>query len=163
MKTIYLGMGSNIGDSHAHLAHAREQIAKCIGAITNVSSVYRTAPWGKTDQADFLNQVIEVCTELDPFQVLEALLAIERNTGRERREKWGARTLDLDLLFYADYRIQTQGLTVPHPRLVDRNFVLAPLAEIAPNLVHPGYNRTVVELLQSSPDHSEVSRLVDQL
>lgn len=155
-KRIYIGLGSNIGDRQSHLAYARAQISERIGPIVQASSIYRTAPWGKTDQADFLNQVVAINTDLGPFRVLHHILEIEQARGRLREEKWGSRTLDLDLLFYSNYRIHTRELVIPHPELAQRNFVLVPLSEIAPNFIHPVLHIPLSDLLAESKDQGGV-------
>jgi 2-amino-4-hydroxy-6-hydroxymethyldihydropteridine diphosphokinase len=132
--TAYVGLGSNLGDREATIARA----AELIGA-TRVSTVIETEPWGYADQPPFLNAVAEVETSLTARQLLDHLLDVERRLGRERvGPQWGPRTIDLDLLLYGDERIDEPGLVVPHPRLLERRFVLEPLAELVPSRRIPG-------------------------
>jgi 2-amino-4-hydroxy-6-hydroxymethyldihydropteridine diphosphokinase len=130
----YVGLGANLGDRDATI---RAAIAELPGVV-GVSTLRETDPVGVTDQPRFLNGVAVLDIDLPPRELLDRLLAVERGLGRERTERWGPRTIDLDLLLYGDEVIDEDGLTVPHPRLQERRFVLEPLAEIAPELVIPG-------------------------
>ena len=134
MTVAYVGLGANLGDRDATI---RAAIAELPGVVT-VSTLRETDPVGVTDQPRFLNGVAALDTDLPPRELLDRLLAVERGLGRERTERWGPRTIDLDLLLYGDEVIDEAGLTIPHPRLQERRFVLEPLAEIAPELVIPG-------------------------
>jgi 2-amino-4-hydroxy-6-hydroxymethyldihydropteridine diphosphokinase len=156
---VYLLLGSNVGDRFTHLADARHALAKSVGPLRNKSSIYRTAAWGKTDQPEFYNQVLAMETSLDPVAVLDAALDIEKHMGRERKEKWAARTIDIDILFYGAEIIDTPRLRVPHPQLPVRRFALVPLHEIAPLLVHPALGTRVEELLYACSDTLEVEKL----
>jgi 2-amino-4-hydroxy-6-hydroxymethyldihydropteridine diphosphokinase len=158
MPRLYLLLGGNLGDRPLYLAQAREHIAAQIGAVIQSSALYETAAWGKTDQPAFLNQVLEVQTELTPEQVLQGINGIEQELGRVRQEHWGARVIDIDILFYDDLVLQSQRLTIPHPQLHLRRFTLLPLAEIAPSLEHPVLQKSVTQLLQDCPDELEVTR-----
>ena len=158
-KTIYLLTGSNIGNSQAYLQIAIEKITVALGSITKQSSIYITEPWGNTNQQDFLNQVLEVETALTAHEVLTIILAIETEMGRNRLHKWEPRMIDIDLLFYADEIIESDELVVPHPLLHQRRFTLLPLAEIAANVVHPIFNKTVSELLIDCTDTSLVEKM----
>jgi len=157
MHKTYLLLGGNLGDRTAYLQLAVEQIAARVGEIQSSSRLYETAAWGKTNQPSFLNQVLEVHTVLLPEDVLHTINAIEHELGRERFEHWGARVIDIDILFYDDLVQQTQRLTIPHPQLHTRRFTLAPLTEIAPHLVHPVYNQTIEQLLIDCTDELEVT------
>ena len=148
----YLLLGSNIGDRAAHLQQAQKALATTAGEIVAASAFYETAAWGLEDQPAFLNQALAIRTALDAPALLAACLATEQQAGRERQQRWAARTLDVDILLYGDAIIQTPTLTVPHPALPSRRFALTPLAEIAPKLVHPQLWQTVSELLASCPD-----------
>ena len=143
MTTTYVGLGSNLGDRE----HAIRSAAELIGA-TRLSEIRETEPWGYEDQPHFLNAVAEVETELGLRELLDLLLEVERDLGRERGAgpRYGPRTIDLDLLLYGEETIDEPGLTVPHPRLHERRFVLEPLADLEPALVVPGHG-TVGELL----------------
>lgn len=135
MNTAYLALGSNLGERRDHLAGALTQLqATGVVEITRLSSVYETAPVGIRDQPDFFNLVTEVRTTLSPEALLERCLQVEANLGRVRRERWGPRTIDLDVLWFNGISLSSSSLTLPHPRMIERAFVLAPLAEIAPHL-----------------------------
>ena len=134
MTVAYVGLGANLGDREATI---RAAVAQLPGVVA-VSPLRETDPVGVTDQPQFLNGVAALETELAPRELLDVLLAIERRLGRERRERWGPRTIDLDLLLYGDEVIDEDGLKIPHPRLHERRFVLEPLADLAPQLVVPG-------------------------
>lgn len=135
----FLALGSNIGDKAANLRAAREAIAALPGTrVVAASAVYRTPPWGKTDQDWFANAAITVETTLEPLALLEACLAIEIRLGRVRRERWGPRVIDIDLLAHGETRLTSDRLTLPHPAMAERAFVVIPLREIAPDLVIAG-------------------------
>ncbi|GGG06088.1 2-amino-4-hydroxy-6-hydroxymethyldihydropteridine diphosphokinase [Pontibacter amylolyticus] len=152
MPKLYLLLGGNLGDRPLYLSQARERIAAQVGPIVQSSSLYETAAWGKTDQPAFLNQVLEVQTKLSPEKVLQGINQIEQELGRIRHEHWGARGIDIDILFYDQLVMQSQRLTIPHPQLHLRRFTLMPLSEIAPQLLHPVLNQHVTQLLQDCPD-----------
>lgn len=154
----YLLLGSNLGDRAALLAAGRQQLAATAGEIVAQSGLYETAAWGREDQPAYLNQAVAVRTWLRADDLLAACLAAEQAAGRERHERWGSRTLDVDILFYGARVSQSPTLTVPHPRLAERRFALVPLAEIAPALRHPQLSLTVRELLARCPDPLPVQR-----
>jgi 2-amino-4-hydroxy-6-hydroxymethyldihydropteridine diphosphokinase len=141
MTVAYIGLGSNLGDREETLRDALARLAE-LGEV-RVSCFHETDPVGVTDQPKFVNAVAELSTQLAPRDLLDALLAIERELGRDRsrEQRWGPRTLDLDLLLYGGEMIDEPGLTVPHPRLADRRFVLEPLHELVPGLVLPDGTR----------------------
>lgn len=151
-KNIYLLLGSNLGDRAANLSQAREALREVVGPVLQSSAIYRTQAWGKTDQPEFLNQVVEIDTDFGPEELLDALMAIERQMGRERSERWAPRPIDLDILYYGQEVIQTARLMLPHPGIPDRRFTLVPLAEIAPDFVHPEYRKTNQQLLKECYD-----------
>lgn len=158
-KKAWLLLGGNIGDSSYYLSEARNRIAQQCGAVIKASSIYQTAAWGKEDQAPFLNQALEINTPLSPSKLLETLLEIEKELGRLRMERWAERTIDIDILYYAEEIISLTNLEVPHPRIQERRFALVPMAEIAPGLIHPLFQKTQRQLLASCPDLLEVKRL----
>ncbi len=148
MSTAYIGLGSNLGDKKRNLQAALAKLAARKIRIQRVSSFLETEPYGVTDQPRFLNAVCSVQTELAPVQLLRVLLATEEELGRVRLRHWGERTIDLDLLMYDDLCMNTLELKLPHPDLQNRDFVLLPLAEIAPELVHPVLQKTMAQLKQ---------------
>jgi len=156
MKRVYLLLGGNIGDRLFYLRSAIEKIEQQLGKVLQCSTIYETAPWGVTDQADFLNQAIELETLFSPQKLLEEVLKIELALGRERHHRWYARTIDIDILLYADQIIELSELVIPHPRLEFRKFALIPLAQIAPQVVHPLLSKTIAVLLAACQDTLEV-------
>lgn len=159
-----LGLGGNLGDPVAAFATALRALdAHSAIAVLRLSTVWRTAPWGKLDQPEFLNMAALVETSLTPRALLAFCLDLERQAGRERGERWGPRTLDIDILSYGDEAIDEPGLQLPHPRIAERAFVLAPLAEIAPAMMVGG--QTTLKLWQASAhrgvaqDHKATERL----
>lgn len=135
----FLGLGGNIGDPAQAIASALQRLNASDGVtVTTVSSLYRTPPWGKTDQPDFFNAAAEIGTTLLPRELLGLCLEIEQGLKRVRGERWGPRTIDIDILLYDECRIAEEGLEIPHPHMTERAFVMVPLAEIAPELVVEG-------------------------
>ena len=155
----YISLGSNLGDRGGNLLLAVRGMMEAALCVTRLSSVYETEPISDVDQAPFLNMVAEVGDPLPtPVQVMARLLRIEYLLGRTREAKDGPRTIDLDLLLYAEVQSHTEFLMLPHPRMHERRFVLEPLVEIAPLAHHPTLNCTAAELLESVNDHSAVNR-----
>ena len=158
MNTAYLLIGGNLGDRAAYLQLAVKHIEALCGKITSSSSIYETAAWGNTNQPAFYNQAIQLMTPMAPEDLLEQLLAIELEMGRVRRQKYGPRTIDLDILMIDDKVLDTPNLTIPHPQLQHRRFALLPLTEIAPSLHHPVLDKTVSELLVNCTDTLDVQK-----
>ncbi len=152
MSDVYIALGSNLGDRVSHLREAADQL----GALPRTeiaarSAVYETEPIGPVEQGPFLNAAVKLTSELEPLALLHHLQVIEREAGRLREGRWGPRTLDLDLLLYDDRIVSTNELILPHPRLHERRFVLQPLCDIAPNVIHPSLDEPMCTLLDRSP------------
>ena len=161
MHTTYLLLGGNIGDRLSYLEQGILAIEKTGGNVIKRSAVYETAAWGKENQQPFLNVALEIKTMKSPTDLLKATAAIEASLGRQREEHWGARTLDIDLLFYEDAIIDLPELKIPHPFLHERRFALTPMAEIAPVFYHPILHKTIQVLLEECPDPLPVKVLAE--
>jgi 2-amino-4-hydroxy-6-hydroxymethyldihydropteridine diphosphokinase len=155
VATAYIGLGANLGDRIATLRSAVQRLAT-LGHVTGISSLYETEPVGYLEQPRFLNAVVVLVSELAPIDLLHALLGIERELGRTRSFPNAPRTLDLDLLLVDDVTLETTDMTLPHPRLHERAFVLVPLAELAPETVHPKSGQTIREMLRELPNRGGV-------
>jgi 2-amino-4-hydroxy-6-hydroxymethyldihydropteridine diphosphokinase len=151
LKRIYLSLGSNIGDRERNLREAVERLASNDVRVLRTSRIYETEPVDNKDQAWFLNQVVEAETALFPMQLLTRIGRVERELGRVCTVRKGPRTIDIDILFYGAATVETERLEIPHPRIAERRFVLAPLAELAPDLRHPVTHRSVRQILESAP------------
>jgi 2-amino-4-hydroxy-6-hydroxymethyldihydropteridine diphosphokinase len=147
MPRAYLSIGSNLGGRAENCIVAVARLSHEV-KVLNVSAVYETEPWGKTDQPAFMNAAVEIETQLTPHELLEMCKQIEEGMGREPGERWGPRVIDLDILLYEDLVIGDEDLILPHPHMHERRFVLAPLAEIAPGARHPVQKKTAAELLE---------------
>ena len=145
-ERVYLALGSNLGDRLANLSRALQALSP-YAAVQRVSPVVETDPWGVLDQPDFLNQVAEAETDLPPLELLAGLKEIERTLGRQPGVRYGPRLIDLDILLYGELCAELPGLSLPHPRMAERAFVLVPLAALAPHALHPPTGRTIAELL----------------
>lgn len=156
MSTItYLSLGGNLGNTIEIFQNSMEILTKKVGKITQISSLYQTAAWGPIPQNDFINQVIEVETKLSAQELMDILLEIELQQGRVRQERWGPRTLDLDIIFFGEQLISTENLEIPHPRMEDRKFVLIPMVEINPNLIHPISRKSIRQILLECKDECD--------
>ena len=158
-QNVFLLLGSNLGERLQILQSAAGLIEERVGVIQSSSSVYETAPWGVLDQPVFLNQIVEVQTALMPEEVLRIILEIEHELGRIRYERWGARVIDIDMLYFNDLVLDSARLTIPHPRLHERRFTLIPLNEIAPDFIHPLLLKTNKELLDECTDPGAVIKI----
>jgi 2-amino-4-hydroxy-6-hydroxymethyldihydropteridine diphosphokinase len=158
MNKVYLLIGGNIGDRKRNLDQACIEIADKIGNINRYSSIYETAPWGNQSQAAFLNQVLEVYSPLRADEIMETALSIEQHMGRVRMGLNQPRTIDIDILYFNDEKLKTEGLTIPHPRIAERKFVLVPMHELNPALVDPLHQKTILYLLNACKDDLEVRK-----
>lgn len=159
MKTIFLGLGSNLGDMEENLDEAKIRIGDSIGKIITASSVYQTEPWGFKSENDFLNMVICAETDLSPSGLLGRILMIESQMGRIRCEdQFSSRKIDIDILLYENEIVNEAALKIPHPRMHERKFVLVPLNEIGSGVVHPVLNKTIESMLEACKDTSTVTR-----
>ena len=153
---VFISLGTNLGDRQENLKTAILEIASRLGTVVRQSSIYQTKPWGKNNQPDFLNQVIVVLSEKTPQDCLFILSSIEKQMGRKRFEKWDARIIDLDLLYVNDFIINTATLTLPHPGIPQRRFVLVPMVEIDPDFIHPQLQKSQKQLLDECTDLLDV-------
>jgi 2-amino-4-hydroxy-6-hydroxymethyldihydropteridine diphosphokinase len=160
INKVYLLIGGNVGDSLLYLERAVTFLQTQCGKVVKISSFYETAPWGNTNQAPFLNQALELETSSDAPELMQGLLKIEEEMGRIREEKYGPRIIDLDILLFNDEIYNSSELTIPHKELQNRRFVLEPLAEIAPQLLHPVLKKNMLQLLVECRDVSAVKKIV---
>ena len=158
---IYLLLGSNQGDKRKHINAAIKLINQEAGKILKKSSYYRTGAWGKTDQPEFLNMVIEIESFLNPHDLLKVLLNIETKLGRVRREKWKERLIDIDILYFADQVVDEESLKIPHPEIANRRFTLVPLVEIAADYFHPVLKKCNSLLLDECLDQLSVIKITN--
>lgn len=152
MNKLFLITGGNIGDRKRNLETAANLIEKRVGKIIIRSKIYETEAWGITDQTSFYNQVLVLESKFSPRQVLDTILKIEEEMGRKRTVKNAARVIDIDILFFNDAIVNEQNLIIPHPEIGNRRFVLSPLNEIAPQMVHPGLKKSMKQLLSETKD-----------
>jgi 2-amino-4-hydroxy-6-hydroxymethyldihydropteridine diphosphokinase len=164
MSFVYIGLGSNLGDRLNYLKNAVEEIKnlKDTGLLIS-SSVYETEPWGNSEQDLFLNAVILIETSLKPEELLRQLKNIESKIGRKRKDKWAAREIDIDILFYDNEVIINENMKIPHPQIENRRFVLVPLNEIASDLIHPELNKNITTLLKETANSLSVIKYSDKL
>jgi 2-amino-4-hydroxy-6-hydroxymethyldihydropteridine diphosphokinase len=156
MRQIILIIGGNIGDRLSLISQAKQLLNEKIGNVSLISSLYETEAWGEISKGNYLNQIVILESELSAEVILEKALQIEKALGRQREIKWGDRTMDIDILYYGDQMIDTPNLKIPHPYLHLRRFVLVPLAEIAPDFIHPILKSTSTSLLENCEDDSIV-------
>lgn len=156
--TAYLLLGSNIGDRQQHLATALRKIGDKVGLIQKVSSTYQTQPWGVTNQDDYLNMAVQISTSLTPEVLFERIKVIETAAGRISMVQNAPRTLDIDILFYEQLVMSSEHLTIPHPRLHLRRFVLIPMVDIAPHFIHPVFKKSMQALLDECADDKTVKK-----
>jgi 2-amino-4-hydroxy-6-hydroxymethyldihydropteridine diphosphokinase len=156
----YLLTGGNMGNRAGYLHDASVNISVFCGKILSESSLYETAAWGKTNQPNFFNQVLFIETALNADELMKEILLIEEKMGRIRNEKYGARIIDIDILFFNDEIINKPELTIPHPEIQNRRFVLAPMNEIAPEFIHPGLLKNISTLLKECGDKLDVKKRI---
>jgi 2-amino-4-hydroxy-6-hydroxymethyldihydropteridine diphosphokinase len=161
MNKVYLSLGSNRGGRTANLKRAIDLLTEWAGNVITLSSLYETPPWKMEDETDFLNQVVLLETALPAQELIDMLILIESMMGRVRSsKKYEPRKIDIDILFFNNEVITTEELTVPHPLMQERKFVLTPIAEIAPEFIHPVLKKSMVQLLDECQDKSEITKLV---
>ena len=156
MNVTFLLIGGNMGNREENFETAKSLLEKYCGKVIKSSSLYQTAAWGKTDQPAFLNQALQIETNLTAEELMQQILAIEKVMGRERNEKYGPRIIDIDILLYNDEQYNSGLLTIPHPQMQNRLFALTPLAEIAATLQHPVFKKSISQLLRETTDTLEV-------
>jgi 2-amino-4-hydroxy-6-hydroxymethyldihydropteridine diphosphokinase len=159
MNIAYLLIGGNLGNRSANLQKAIQLIEQNCGQVVQSSAIYETAAWGFTDQPAFYNQALKIETKYPPEKLMQLLLHIEQEMGRIRTIKLGPRIIDLDMLFFNSSILNNEELILPHPALAERRFVLLPLSEIASNLIHPVFHKTIEQLLNNCPDQLDVQKL----
>jgi len=158
--SVFIGLGANQGEKIKNCEQAIEAILKIEGiCLIGQSSWYSSEPWGKECQEWFINGVIQIKTDLNPYALLTNVKHIEKRLGRKNHDHWGARSIDIDILFYDDLTVKKPELEIPHPRIPERNFVLIPFVEIAPHFVHPVLKKTIRELLQKTSDRKKIFRI----
>lgn len=155
MEGVYLGLGTNLGNRSKNLEFARKKLEDSCGGIEQLSPVYLSVPWGFTSDRDFYNQVIEISTQADAFNLLDHIQEIEDGMGRKRSVMgYSDRIIDIDILFYGQQIISSKPLIIPHPLLHKRMFVLQPMADIAPGFIHPVFNKSIEELIKECDDNA---------
>lgn len=161
MNDAFLLIGGNVGDRANYLKTAISLIRIHCGNVSKASSIYETEAWGNTNQPSFLNQALEVNTEMDAERLMTTLLEIEQMMGRKRGEKYGPREIDIDILLFNDETYDLPSLKIPHPELHNRRFALVPLAEIAANAVHPVFQKTIIQLMNECTDPLDLTKFIE--
>jgi 2-amino-4-hydroxy-6-hydroxymethyldihydropteridine diphosphokinase len=159
MNKVFLLTGGNLGNREENLEKAKKLIAQHCGRLISTSSLYETSAWGKTDQPSFLNQALEIRTSLGAKDLMQKILQLEKLMGRERNEKYDPRIIDIDILLFNQDQNNDSFLKIPHPEMQNRRFALTPLAEIAPDLQHPVFKKSISELLKECRDQSDVKKI----
>ena len=163
MNKAYLSLGTNRGNRSANLDRAVTLLSEWVGNITSLSSIYETPPWRMADKTDFFNQVILVETLLTATQLIDTVILVESMMGRKRTiKKYEPRIIDIDILFFNEEIINTEELTVPHPLIPERKFILGPMTEIAPGFIHPLLKKSIIQLLHECEDKSAIKKLVSK-
>ena len=158
MSIVYLALGSNLGNREDYLQRALIEIGQSIGPVLSTSDIYETQPWSNAEtQRNYLNQVARIATTLEPKELLKRLLELEKFIGRQSREKWASREIDIDILFYDQMIYHKDELVIPHPFMHLRSFVLTPLCELAPDYFHPVFRKTISHLLENCSDTGKVT------
>ena len=152
-------IGGNLGNREENFERAKEMIKEHCGEIIKSSALYETEAWGKTDQPSFLNQAVEIETKMSAKQLMRCILKLEKMMGRERKEKYGPRIIDIDILLFNNGQYDYSFLKIPHPEMQNRRFALIPLREIAPDLQHPVFKKSISQLLAECPDESDVKKI----
>ncbi len=160
MEKVFIGLGGNVGNVSETFDLVLKDIQEKIGTVVKSSSRYKTEPWGNKNQDNFLNQVVCIETNLGPYEVLQQIFDIEKKLGRSRNKdnQFAPRTIDIDILFFGNEIINDENLIIPHARLHLRNFVLTPMLEIAPDFIHPSFNKSIADLLNNESDKSFVKK-----
>ncbi len=160
MHEVYLSLGGNIGNKKNNFIQSYQLITKHVGETIVSSAIYETPPWGFQSKDNFWNQVIKVQTELSPQKMLEQIQLMEKQLGRKyTKEGYESRPIDVDILYFDNLILETENLIIPHPLIQNRKFVLVPLAEIAPDFIHPVLKQTNIQLLEKCKDDSEITKI----
>lgn len=157
--SIYLALGTNVGNKEENLKEAIKRLSEGGIEVVGESPIYKTPPYGPVEQDWFLNQVVEVQTELDADELFEAMQIIEKEMGREKEVRWGPRLIDLDIIFYNDLVLHEKNLTIPHADMQNRKFVLQPMCDLNPKFLHPVFEKRMEELLENCNDEGVIEKI----